>query len=250
MQCLPILVVPGEKYAQAWQCTDKTRMTKTRWMRPESQHSEDKRGYSQEFRTVCKDGSTRWLLETVSVTKAGAGRWRCVGVCADLTDRKRAEADLEDSVERYRLLFERNPQPMWVFDRETHRFLAVNNAAIQHYGYPEAEFLTLTVRDIRPPEEAGLLVERLECHVAGDQGIWNHKRKDGTTLEVDVNSNPIDFSGRPGISRFGHRPYSAPPGGTRDDAAEHRVCPRLTKRVRLSIEFCQARGTNQIHPHD
>lgn len=48
--------------------------------------------------------------------------------------------------ERYRLLFEANPQPMWVFDRETLRFLAVNDAAVSHYGYSREEFLAMTVK--------------------------------------------------------------------------------------------------------
>src|SRR5260370_2375161 len=59
--------------------------------------------------------------------------------------------------ERYRLLFDRNPQPMWVYDVQTLRFLAVNEAAIDHYGYSRDEFLGLTIRDIRPPQDASHL---------------------------------------------------------------------------------------------
>src|SRR5207245_9127156 len=74
-------------------------------------------------------------------------------------DRKRGEERLKDSETRYRLLFESNPEAMWVYDPETLRFLAVNEAAVRHYGYSREEFLALTIRDIRPPEEH----ERLEA---------------------------------------------------------------------------------------
>jgi PAS domain S-box-containing protein len=68
------------------------------------------------------------------------------------------------------MLFGSNPQPMWVFDIETLRFLEVNDAAIRHYGYSRDEFLSMTILDILPPEDApgihhglertGRLVER------------------------------------------------------------------------------------------
>ena len=56
--------------------------------------------------------------------------------------------------EQYRLLFESNPHPMWVFDRETMRFLAVNDAAVEQYGYSKEEFLSMTLAQIRSPEDA------------------------------------------------------------------------------------------------
>jgi PAS domain-containing protein len=55
--------------------------------------------------------------------------------------------------ESFRLLFEANPAPMWVFDEETLRFLAVNNAAIEHYGYSREQFLSMSLLDIRPRED-------------------------------------------------------------------------------------------------
>src|SRR5262244_2450122 len=59
------------------------------------------------------------------------------------------ELDLDD----YRALFDANPLPMFVTDHETLQILLVNRAACAHYGWTPEEFLTLTLRDIRPPEE-------------------------------------------------------------------------------------------------
>jgi len=66
------------------------------------------------------------------------------------------------SEDQYRLLFEGNPNPMWVYDEETLRFLAVNEAAVRVYGYSREEFLAKTIVEIRPPEERERLLALLE----------------------------------------------------------------------------------------
>jgi PAS domain S-box-containing protein len=67
--------------------------------------------------------------------------------------------------EQYRILFDHNPNPMWVYDLETLRFLAVNDAAVYHYGYSRDEFFGMTIRDIRPPEDLARLDENLRLAV-------------------------------------------------------------------------------------
>src|ERR1017187_9628823 len=87
---------------------------------------------------------------------------------------------IEESESRYRLLFEANPQPMWVFARDTLSFLAVNHAAITRYGYTREEFLGMTLRDIRPPEDVPEFLEHTR-HSTGaphTDGPWRHRRKD------------------------------------------------------------------------
>src|ERR1051326_7451890 len=79
----------------------------------------------------------------------------------DITGRKLADEMLRSSEERYRTLFESNPNPMWVFDVETLSFLAVNAAAVRHYGYSQNEFLAMTLKDIRPSEDVPALMDDL-----------------------------------------------------------------------------------------
>ncbi|MBV8775484.1 MAG: PAS domain S-box protein, partial [Deltaproteobacteria bacterium] len=96
------------------------------------------------------------------------------------------------------LLFERNPQPMWVYDLTTLAFLAVNEAACQQYGYSRAEFEALTIKDIRPPAEARRLMANVtEIHGAfTHSGEWQHLRKDGTLIEVSIISHAITYASR------------------------------------------------------
>ncbi len=113
----------------------------------------------------------------------------------DVSDRWRAEEELRKSEKQYRLLFHNNPNPMWVFDLETLAFLEVNESAIEHYGYTREEFLSMTIRDIRPPEKAGQ-----RHHAAldtADRGlVWRHRRKNGSFIDVEVIWSPMAFRGR------------------------------------------------------
>jgi len=113
-------------------------------------------------------------------------------------ERKRTEEQLHDSERKYRLLFETNPEPMFVYDFETLRILAVNEAAVTRYGYAQAEFLDLTIRDIRPPSEQARLDSELAHRPdagAVRTGI-HHQTKDGAQFDVDLVARPLEFAGR------------------------------------------------------
>lgn len=116
----------------------------------------------------------------------------------DITERKQAELELHQSWENYKTLFENNPHPMWVYDRETLAFLMVNDAAIQHYGYSREEFLKMTILDIRPSEDHKALKENVGRVTDGlDQaGIWRHIKKDGSLIYVEITSHTLQFNGR------------------------------------------------------
>jgi PAS domain S-box-containing protein len=115
-------------------------------------------------------------------------------------ERKKKSAELEESEKRYSDLFQLSPQPMWVFDLETLRFLNVNEAAIRHYGYNHEEFLALTVRDIFLSEdlaklEEALIVARKNSSVH-HSGISRHVKKNGEIIQAEIQSNSIYIDGR------------------------------------------------------
>jgi PAS domain S-box-containing protein len=100
---------------------------------------------------------------------------------------------------RYQQLFEASPLPMWVYDLQTLQFLDVNEVACAKYGYTREEFLAMTIRDIRPPEDVGAMeasVRETPTQVF-NSGIWRHRLKDGRVIHVEITSHETDFMGRP-----------------------------------------------------
>lgn len=120
-----------------------------------------------------------------------------------ITDESSASGEavehLRQQEEQYRLLFETNPSPMWVYDTETLRFLAINQAAIKRYGYSREEFLSIRLSDIRPSEDVPMLMQSVSeaTAPAHSGGEWRHRRKDGSELLVEIYSSPLLFEGRP-----------------------------------------------------
>ncbi len=110
-----------------------------------------------------------------------------------------SEKTLKESESRYRELFEANPHPMWVYDLEMLAFLAVNDSAINRYGYSREEFLGMTIKDIRPSGEVPRLLENVRGVTEGidDAGAWWHIKKDGSAILVEITSHTLLFSGRP-----------------------------------------------------
>jgi PAS domain S-box-containing protein len=114
--------------------------------------------------------------------------------------RYKISRQLKESEKRYKELFHLSPQPMYLYALESLNFLDVNKAAIDHYGYSKQEFLTMTLRDIRPKEE----VSRLESVIAGIREgkpalpgpkIFKHRKKSGEIISVEIKSNVIDYQG-------------------------------------------------------
>ena len=102
------------------------------------------------------------------------------------------------TVETYRALFERSPLPMWMFDRDTLRFVMVNDAAIRHYGYTREELAAMTLADIRPYEDLAALREDVSrAHGYSPGKIWRHRKKDGTIISVEISANNFELDGRP-----------------------------------------------------
>ncbi len=112
---------------------------------------------------------------------------------------EKAAASLRESEAECRFLFMENPQPMWVFDLRTFRFLAVNKAALRQYGYTEEEFSGLTARDLVPSGIASRFQTDAAkpCSSAQLRGTWQHCRKDRSLIEVEITALDLRYAGYP-----------------------------------------------------
>ncbi len=116
----------------------------------------------------------------------------------EMQERKQLQNALLESQQRFRSLFNNNPVPMWVYDQQTLRFLEVNEAAMQEYGYTREEFMQLTLFDIRPAEERNALQHLLQVrHKTEERGPleYTHRRKDGTSFLVELQSHALPPQG-------------------------------------------------------
>jgi PAS domain S-box-containing protein len=105
---------------------------------------------------------------------------------------------LKDFKEIYENFYKANPHPMWIYDLETLTFLDVNDAAVQIYGYSEKEFLSMTIRNIRPSEDIPALLENISKVTKGldRAGTWRHVKKNGTLIHVEIISHTLTFMGK------------------------------------------------------
>jgi PAS domain S-box-containing protein len=166
---------------------------------------------THEFRCRRRDGS--WChLEVVGQNRLDDPEIGGVVINSrDVSDRKRAEAKLRESEKQYRLIFEGSPTPMWVTDLETFRFLEVNDAAIQQYGFSREEFLTMRGPDLRPAGEKERYVKYVNDVVKkhpeaaiGRAGLWRHRNKNGDNIDVEIKWSRIMFGGCAAILIMAH----------------------------------------------
>ncbi len=116
-------------------------------------------------------------------------------------ERTKTNFKLFESEKRYSDLFQLSPQPMWVFDLESLRFLDVNQVAVDHYGYSKEEFLSKTIRDIRPTEDIYIVdeaVKKIKDEPEGGitMGTYRHTKKNGECIQVELRGNIINYNGR------------------------------------------------------
>jgi len=127
-------------------------------------------------------------------------------VAALVTERTRAQQALTESEAHYRVMFESNPNPLFVYTLDTLALLAVNEAAVSQYGYTREEFLSMTLEGIHLPEQVPALRELVAKSETGfrKRGEWRHRKKDGTIVDVEVTRNTLMFAGRPAALAMAH----------------------------------------------
>ena len=165
-------------------------------------------GSDFELRCLKKDGEYLWIswrfsryfAEENVVFIYGTDITPLKNVHKELTEniieRKKVQGKLEDSEQKYRSMFDASPLPMWVLDREQLRFLKVNNAAIELYGYTAEEFSNMTVRDLWAPNQEEV-IEKIVSENTNSffQVKVEHAKKNGEKIFVNINSNPMVYAG-------------------------------------------------------
>jgi diguanylate cyclase (GGDEF)-like protein/PAS domain S-box-containing protein len=145
-----------------------------------------------------KDGATDYVLKN-NLMRLPAAVERAIREAAERSARQALEDQLRQSEKLHRDLFHSNPHPMWIYDRESLRFLEVNDAAMTRYGYDRDEFLAMTIKDIRPEKDLAPPLDRIGTLRRGFNApeVWRHLTKSGEVLHVEVSSHDIDMHSRP-----------------------------------------------------
>jgi two-component system, cell cycle sensor histidine kinase and response regulator CckA len=176
----------------------------------------------------------------------------CHGI--DATDRVRAHQAVSASEERYRHLFDGNPLPMWVYDVDTLRFLAVNEASLGHYGYTRQEFLSMVLTDIRPATDAEFVRASATAAGAGETHLpaVRHTLKDGSMIDVDITSRPIQFGNRPARLVLAHdvTDRERSEKALRDSEAQLRLALDVANLVVWERDLVTDRLSNRVLPRE
>lgn len=117
--------------------------------------------------------------------------------------KQHTEGQSKQSKQEYIALFNHSPLPMWIFDLDTLRFLNVNEAACEHYGFSHEEFMAMTIKDIRPeseiPEMQALLTKAIQNADASFLGLMKHRKKNGEIIQVKLKTSQVNFDRRIGV---------------------------------------------------
>lgn len=159
---------------------------------------EQEKAFRSEYRVVLPDGQVRWISARGASVEDEAGKSIMTGTIVDVTERRENQARIERAKRQFRELFDLNPLPFWVFDVQSLRFLAVNETAIRKYGYSREEFLSMTILQIRAPEDRQAVQESVgdSTEPRESERVWIHYTRDGRPMYVRVHSSSIQFDGR------------------------------------------------------
>lgn len=150
--------------------------------------------YETTYRIRAKDGSYKWIwARGMIMDKDQTGKpQRMIGTHTDITDQINAET-------QYKTLFKANPQPCWIYDPHSLRFLEVNKATVETYGYTEEEFLSNTLFLVHPVSQHAELMKELEIGKSKTElafNNWTQIKKNGETIFVDLRTTSIIFQGK------------------------------------------------------
>jgi len=142
-----------------------------------------------------KDGTTNWI-EIYGNRVLIGGKPAIIGSMIDISERRKAEEELRSSEQKYKLLFESSPMPMWMIAKDDLSIIAVNDAAARLYGYNKDELLHMNVKVLRTPEDAAGQLDDY-TRETDEYRIVRHLKKDGSVMTVQIIAHDIIFEGRP-----------------------------------------------------
>lgn len=189
------------------------------WLESVSKRLAETGGWTGEVFKINKNGSKIPVLTSVTSILSESGILTgFISVSHDISLQKSLEYQLKQSNEsleekvrvrtdeirrseqKYRYLFHHNPIPMWVIEMGTFKFLDVNEMAVQKYGYSRDEFLAMTAEDIRPPNTRNAFRRENNPKTGnlndGYRGVWQHQKKDGSLIWVEIIAHHIQFEGK------------------------------------------------------
>ncbi len=145
-----------------------------------------------------KDGNLFWADTTIiPFLDEKKIPYQHLSISIDITEEKKTEYLLKISEEKYRKIFYKSPLPIWIFNLETLKFLEVNEAAMQLYGYSRDEFLSMTLKDIRPAEDIPALLKdlsKIKGSLYSRHGTWRHLKKNGEMMTIELIDHQIEFN--------------------------------------------------------
>jgi len=166
-------------------------------------HSQDRNFFEIECRVLRSDGTYAHIHDKGYIIRNEEGKAiRLVGATSDITEVKMAEEELRSSEQRYRHLFNNNPESILIWDAGNYKILEVNDTAVQEYGYQREDFVQLTTLDLRPPEEHErfkAFAKQMTKKPEKSGGIWRHRNKAGEDIYMNIVSDQIAYKNKTAI---------------------------------------------------
>lgn len=154
------------------------------------------------YRIISKSGKIKWIHQKKRhLTDEATGHQLVLSVIKDVSDQKQINFAIKESLGDFSMLFDDNESPMWIYELPTLRILKINEAAIKHYGYSEKEWLSMTIRDIRPRFDLAKFNEYMYRHAIPESsltgfnhsGVWKHANKKGEIVYADITGHEIKY---------------------------------------------------------
>jgi PAS domain S-box-containing protein len=154
------------------------------------------------YRIITKSGKIKWVRQKKRHTlDEKSGNHVLLSIIDDVSDQRQVNFNMKESLGDFSMLFNNNPTPMWIYELPTLRIMKVNKAAVQHYGYSESEFLTMTIRDIRPRFDLAKFntylyqkaIPESSLHGFNNAGVWRHQNKRGEIVYAEITGHEIKY---------------------------------------------------------